>query len=182
MGSKILVLLTLLNIPFTGEEILAGSGHLMISIFIVARWVGEFLVFSPVQIIVSPYIFPQRNTYTNTPGPWFKEHSDGWGSSCSYRKVLLCDRLNHSFVNSTSLNEANIAASDLVVWSHFLRLTHSFSLTLFFLRRSHTSTSLWSTSTVTQVNLDRFPRQYFVLSYWQFHSNIYVLSLFFHIL
>ena len=67
MGSNILVLLTLLNSPFTSEEkILAGSGHLMISIFIVARWVGEFPVFSPVQIIVSPYIFPQRNTHTNT--------------------------------------------------------------------------------------------------------------------
>ena len=124
------------------------------------------------------------STKKHTSGPWFKfkEQSDGWGSNCSYRKVLPCDRLSHTCVNSSSLNKANVAASDLVVSSHFLRVTHSFSLTLFFLRRSHTSTFMWSISTVTQVDLDEFPRQYFVLSYWQFHSKIYVLFLFFHVL
>ena len=97
----------------------------------------------------SIYISTKKQKHTS--GPWFKfkEHSDGWGSNCSYRKVLPYDRLSHTCVNSSSLNEANVAASGLVVSSYFLRvtqfLTHIIFLSTFYtLCQSFKSTFIYS--------------------------------------
>ena len=85
----------------------------------------------------SIYISTKKQKHTS--GPWFKfkEHSDGWGSNCSYRKVLPYDRLSHTCVNSSSLNEANVAASGLVVSSYFLRVTQFLTHIIFLKKKTH---------------------------------------------
>ena len=139
MGSKIHVLLTLLNMTFASEEKKSCWFRPFCDIHLHCSQVSWRVSCLLTCTINHESIYISTKKQKHTSGPWFKfkEHSDGWGSNCSYRKVLPYDRLSHTCVNSSSLNEANVAASGLVVSSYFLRVTQFLTHIIFLKKKPH---------------------------------------------
>lgn len=88
-------------------------------------------------------------------------------------KKQKTDRLSHICINSRSLSEANVAGCNLVVWSCFLKLPHGFAFTPS-LKKKHLNFSM-NYFHSTSGRFEWTSRQYFILSYWLFHFNIWIV-------